>query len=91
MGQRSGNKAVGAAVFGTALTLPFATSAAWAAPTCACGGASPSAAPDEVKAGEHLARAPAEAVEPPPAHPPAPPVEPEPEPLTVKPREHQAL
>ncbi len=58
MGQGSGNKAVGAAVFGTALTLPFAASAAWAAPTCACGGASPSAAPEEVKAGEHLARAP---------------------------------
>jgi hypothetical protein len=36
---------VGAAVFGTALTVPFAASAAWATNTCACGGGSSTAAP----------------------------------------------
>ncbi len=41
---RSRPAMVGAAVFGTALTVPFAASAAWAAQTCACGGGSRRAA-----------------------------------------------
>ncbi len=41
---RSRPRALGAVVFGTALAVPFAASAAWAAPICACGGA-PSSAP----------------------------------------------
>ncbi len=36
---------VGAAVFGTALTVPFAASAAWATNICACGGGSSTVAP----------------------------------------------
>ena len=70
---------VGAAVFGTALTVPFAASAAWATNTCACGGGSPAASPapaaPDVRgmspdaAERWLESAPEPA---PPAHPPAP-------------------
>jgi hypothetical protein len=68
---------VGAAVFGTALTVPFAASAAWATNICACGGGSPTAAPapptpDVSGMSADAAERWIESAAPPPAHPPAP-------------------
>ena len=77
---RSRPRVVGAAVFGSALTVPFAASAAWAAPICACGGA-PAAAPEpptpDVRgtspdAAQRWIDSAAEAAPAPPAHSPAP-------------------
>ena len=80
---------VGAAVFGTALTVPFAASAAWATNICACGGGGSTVAPPtpDVRgmspdaAERWLESAPA--AEPTPAHSPTPAPEPPPAPPTT--------
>jgi hypothetical protein len=68
---------VGAAVFGTALTVPFAASAAWATNICACGGGSATAAPTPATPTSGMSADAAErwaesAPAPTPAHPPTP-------------------
>ena len=78
---RSRPRALGGAVFGTALAIPFAASAAWAAPICACGGA-PSARAAEpptsdvrgmsADAAERSMSPAAEPAPAPPSHSPAP-------------------
>jgi hypothetical protein len=81
---------VGAAVLGTALTVPFAASAAWATKICACGGGGSTVAPPtpDVRgmspdaAERWLGSAPSP--EPTPAHPPTPvPEPPSPPPTTT--------